>query len=122
MDLSVYARGHEGRSLVEFADNQNLSGNWANHTPALSVMLSGSVFDNLNGNLVMVENRLNQEYLVHINGPNGSCVVNLANILSCAAEYCKQQQKLSADAMADMQRRRNYDETSSPNRDSCLDR
>ena len=86
--LSAIARSNEGCDLLEFAKTHKLSEDWQEtREVGVKAMLTGRDLDNKNSNAKFVDGDINHEYLVHIEGPAQSCVVNLATILAMAAAY-----------------------------------
>ena len=88
--LSAVARGREGNALLDFAEANGLAADWAEPRKAgVKVMLTGNSLDNRYGNDKLVKEDINPEYLVHLDGPRGTCVINLATMLALAAAYIK---------------------------------
>lgn len=88
--IGTIARSPMGRSLIEFADKNNLSDTWDDTRSAMiDAHVSGWKLDNQNAPRAVIAGEANDEMLVTLHSPEGECVVNLNDILALAAAYVR---------------------------------
>ncbi len=101
--LSALARSQEGRSLIEFCETNSIAMDWSKlEEQQITAMVSGNKLGNAVGNLFILNDgrSFNTEYLIHLFGPQSTCLVNLATIIAMAAAYCRSQNSLASKFVA----------------------
>lgn len=89
--ISAVARSKESINLLEFADSNGLHDDWSSShdEKGIRAMITGMVLDNKNSPSPISKGSVNTEFLVHLTGPAGKCVVNLSTVLALASAYIR---------------------------------
>ena len=100
--LSALARSPMGKKLLEFREAIGLPDDWEDPKRyGVSAHCTGRVLDNRFGTAEIHDGSVNDEILVHLKSPAGTCVVNLNTLLALGCAYITNQYRLAEHHLAE---------------------